>query len=88
MTRPSERTVELLYFAAVADLVGRAAESVVLPEPVTCVARLSEYLQDVRPNLRGRLEGVRFAVNEAFADAQTPIASGDVVALLPPSSGG
>jgi molybdopterin converting factor small subunit len=45
-------------------------------------------LQNVHPELRGRLVGVRVAVNEEFADPADAIGPNDVVALIPPVAGG
>ena len=36
----------------------------------------------------GRPEGVRVAINQQFADADTPLSDGDELAFLPPISGG
>ena len=55
--------VRMLYFAAVRDLVGIVEETLELPDGVTKVADLPEYLEHVRPALKGRLSGVRIAVN-------------------------
>jgi molybdopterin converting factor small subunit len=38
--------------------------------------------------LRGRLQAVRVAVNEEFVERSCELRSGDVVALIPPVSGG
>lgn len=80
--------VRVLYFAAVRDLVGRAEEDVTLPESVRQVADLAEHLQQLHPELRGRLAGVRIAVNEEFSRDSDPVRAGDVVALIPPVAGG
>jgi molybdopterin synthase sulfur carrier subunit len=82
------RTLRLLYFAAVREAAGAGEELLALPEEVRTVRDLAEWLDRERPNLTGRLGAVRFAVNETFADAETALSSGDVVALIPPVSGG
>jgi molybdopterin synthase sulfur carrier subunit len=82
------RTVEILYFAGVRDLVGLSSERLTLPAAVVTVGDLAAHLEQVRPELSGRLASVRFAVNETFAGAQDAVAEGDVVALIPPVSGG
>jgi molybdopterin synthase sulfur carrier subunit len=38
--------------------------------------------------LPGSLEGVRVAINQQFASADTPLQPGDELAFLPPISGG
>ena len=78
----------LLYFAAIRDAVGVAEESLDLPDAVRHVADLPGFLAQVRPALAGRLGSVRFAVNESFAAPDTPLGAGDVIALIPPVSGG
>ncbi|HEX7668221.1 MAG TPA: molybdopterin converting factor subunit 1 [Polyangiaceae bacterium] len=80
--------VTLLYFAAIRDVVGIAEESLDLPDNVQLVADLPAFLELVRPALAGRLGSVRFAVNETFATPDTGLAAGDVIALIPPVSGG
>jgi sulfur-carrier protein len=81
-------TITLLYFAAVRDAVGKSEEELTLPRAVTTVAEVSAMLEARYPALSGRLAAVRFAVNEEFADGATKLTSGDVVAVLPPVSGG
>ena len=80
--------VRVLYFAAVRDLVGTAEEQLELPEGVASVAAFATHLQTLHPELHGRLGGVRIAVNETFASEADPIATGDVIALIPPVAGG
>jgi molybdopterin converting factor subunit 1 len=82
------RAVTLLYFAALREAAGTAQEHLDLPGDVTTVAALAAFLERTRPALTGRLASVRFAVNESFAEANDAIEGGDVVALIPPVSGG
>ena len=83
-----KRVIKLLYFAAIRDALGRSEEEMTLPEAVTTVAELVSFLEDRHPALSGRLGTVRYAVNEVFADPATALTSGDVVAVIPPVSGG
>lgn len=81
-------SVTVLYFAALRDLAGRSEEQVNLarsPQPVTA---LLEALEGRHGGLRGRLQAVRVAVNEEFVEKSSELRSGDVVALIPPVSGG
>jgi molybdopterin converting factor subunit 1 len=82
------RTITLLYFAAVRDALGTAEEELTLPDTVGTVAELSLYLEGRHAALAGRLATVRYAVNEVFATPETALTSGDVVAVIPPVSGG
>lgn len=81
-------TLELLYFAAVRDLLGTSSEQVEVPDSVTTVAQLEAHLKERYPELRERMGSIRIAVNEAFAAPSEPVADGDTVALIPPVAGG
>jgi len=80
--------VSVLYFAALRDLAGRDSESLDLPQPQVSVSELLALLEHNHPALHSRLEGVRVAVNEEFVSAAHAVEEGDVVALIPPVSGG
>ena len=80
--------VQILYFAAVKERVGSAGEELELPLTIATVRALSTWLETERPALRGALASVRFAVNETFVPGDHPLSDGDVVAVLPPVSGG
>jgi sulfur-carrier protein len=82
------KSVRLLYFAAVRELLHLSEEELALPESVRRVSDLVEHLERVHPELRGLLGAVRVAVNEEFADAHDPVRAGDVIALIPPVAGG
>ncbi len=81
-------TLQLLYFAAVRELVGIDEECVRVPHDVTTVGALRAWIERERDPLRGRLGAVRLARNEAFAHDDEALAEGDVVALIPPVAGG
>jgi molybdopterin converting factor subunit 1 len=80
--------VRVLYFGAVRELLGQSEERLALPEDVVTVRHFADYLSLVHAPLVGRLEYVRFARNEAFASLEESIVDGDVLALVPPVSGG
>jgi sulfur-carrier protein len=82
------RRIKLLYFAALKERLGRESDDVELPPDVSRVADLARFLPTVRPLLAGALRGVRIAVGDEFAAPDREIQEGDVVALLPPVSGG
>jgi molybdopterin converting factor subunit 1 len=82
------RPIELLYFAALRERMGTGSERIELPDGVDDVGRLVAFLEASRPALRGVLGGVRFAVGDEFVGRERKLAAGDVVALIPPVSGG
>lgn len=81
-------SVSVLYFAALRDLSGVAEEQVPLDAPGGDVSTLLRALQTRHSALAGRLESVRVAVNEEFVETSTRLSGGEVVALIPPVSGG
>ena len=82
------KNVTVLYFAGVRELTGIADEQLRVTDGVGSVQGLLAYLVRQRPELRGRLAGVRVARNETFVDESEPVADGDVLALIPPVQGG
>jgi molybdopterin converting factor subunit 1 len=80
------KKVQVLYFAALRDLAGHAEEGLELGDEIQSVGELVLLLSARHPGLR--LDGVRLAKNEEFTDANAPLESGDVIALIPPVSGG
>jgi sulfur-carrier protein len=80
--------LQILYFAAVRDLLGMEEEFVMVPDSVTCIAEFSTWIEAARPALAGRMASVRIAKNHAFVRNDEALADGDVLAVLPPVSGG
>ena len=64
--------IEVLYFAAVRDLVGTDRERIALPPEAITVGHLAAHLASLHEPLRGRLGHVRLAVNEEFAARGDP----------------
>lgn len=77
-----------LYFAALRDKVGLDRETISLPEDVRTIADLAAWLETNRPSLCGHVAKARFAVGEEFVEGARALRRGDVVALIPPVSGG
>ena len=81
-------TVTVLYFASARDLAGTSEETLEPPEGVRTLRQLAAHLSTRHPALVGAIERMRVARNEAFAELEDPFAAGDVIALIPPVSGG
>ena len=79
--------VRVLFFGVLKDLVGRASESLNLPDNATLADVLRHYESRV-PRLKDMLDSLALAVNQEYAEPDVPLQSGDEVALLPPVSGG
>ncbi len=83
--------LKLLFFAALREQLGVAAESIDLPESVATVEALRSHLTQRGEAWRQALasgRALRVAVNQDMAHASTPVKSGDEVAFFPPVTGG
>jgi molybdopterin converting factor subunit 1 len=81
-------TVTVLYFAKARDLAGLGSEELELGSDVRTLRDLLKKLAERHPPLRGALERMRVARNEAFAELDEQPCHGDVIALIPPVAGG
>ena len=81
-------TVTVRLFAILRERAGRDSIEVELEEGATVAEAMDEL--SLRPELSELLDRlpVRMAVNRDYADADTPLSSGDELALVPPVSGG
>ena len=80
--------VEIRLFATLKDRAQSDRIRVELPSDPTTVARLLDAVGADYPALAPALRSALVAVNRAFAGPETPVGSGDEVALFPPVSGG
>jgi molybdopterin synthase sulfur carrier subunit len=83
--------VELIYLARLRDRFGLPGESVVLPGDVADVGALLAWLRSRGGAWSSELapgRAVRVAVNQDVAQDDTPVRTGDEVALFPPVTGG
>jgi len=82
--------VTILYFARLREAVGTPEEQLSLPDGIATVGALVAHLADTDEDKRFAFDGMdlKFAVNQAQADADTPIRPGDEIALFPPVTGG
>ena len=80
--------VVVLYFAALRELLALHEERLELPSSVRCVRDLATLLGQRHPALVPHFSSVRFALNESFVDTAALLSDGDVVALIPPVTGG
>jgi MoaE-MoaD fusion protein len=79
--------VRVRLFAIQRELAGAREVPLDLPESAT-VDDAWTALVAIYPALAPGRASVRFARNGAYADASTPLADGDEVAMIPPVSGG
>ena len=83
--------IDLLYFAWVREAIGTGAEAVEVPDDVTTVATLIDWLvtrSDGHASaLRDRAR-LRAAVDQVFVDHDASIVGAREVAIFPPVTGG
>ena len=81
----TEPSIKILYFMHLVDIAGQEAESVTLPGAVTTVAELLGWLRERGQQWTDSFADaqVQVTVNKQFAEATTPIAQGDEVAIVP-----
>lgn len=82
----SSAIINLLYFARVAELVGKRGEAWPLSEPTTG-AQLLDALQARYPDLAPAAR-LKLAINQTHAKATVAIEPGDEVAIFEPVTGG
>lgn len=80
----------LLYFAWVRERIGKAEETLSLPETVTTVAQLLDFLRGRDENYDHALKKspLHVSVNQRHAQLNDPIKNEDEIAVFPPVSGG
>jgi molybdopterin converting factor subunit 1 len=79
--------VQVLLFASAREAAGCASEVLDLPEGAT-VADARDALSRKHPSLVSGWRQARFAIGERFAAPSEPLETGDVLAIVPPVSGG
>jgi molybdopterin converting factor subunit 1 len=80
-------TIRTLFFARLAESVGAREGTLTLPAGAT-VADALNLLASRHPGLAQIRSGVAAAVNERYARPGDALSDGDVLALIPPVSGG
>ncbi|HKJ74573.1 MAG TPA: molybdopterin converting factor subunit 1 [Alphaproteobacteria bacterium] len=81
----------ILYFAWLRERTKTAEETIDLPDGVTDVAGLIDWLKSRGPNYEEafkEMKAVRVAVNQEHMPLTATIEDGDEVAFFPPVTGG
>jgi molybdopterin synthase catalytic subunit/molybdopterin converting factor small subunit len=79
--------IRVLFFGALKDVTGCAAQSVELAADAD-IGALYKQLEGQHPGLKRHRASLMFSRNREFADDSARLADGDEVGLLPPVSGG
>ncbi len=83
--------VKLIYFAWVRERIGLAEETVDLPDDVSSVRDLLQWLSargDNYANAFAQPSVIRAAINQEHVDADTSLDGAREIALFPPVTGG
>lgn len=80
-------TIEVRYFAAMREALGRSSERLAVPAGATASAVLDRLVQE-QPKLDRMRSVVMVMVNQAYAPPGTILSDGDELAFIPPVSGG
>ena len=85
------RTITLVYLARLREAFGTGGEKIELPPEVGTVNALTRWLAARGGPWAAELapgRALRIAVNHDLASGETPVATGDEIALFPPVTGG
>jgi molybdopterin synthase sulfur carrier subunit len=83
--------VKLIYFAWVRERIGVPDEAVELPEGVTTISALKDWLASRGENYAYAFENpgiIRAAIDQRHATADASIAGAREIAFFPPMTGG
>jgi molybdopterin converting factor small subunit len=78
--------IKTLFFGITTDLVNASQLEITVDEN-TSITDFKRFLKDKFPSLE-KIDSYAIAVNEAYADDSLILQLGDVVAIIPPVSGG
>jgi len=78
--------IQLLFFGMAKDLSGRSNMSIEL-EKDSNVTMFREFLIERFPSFSA-MDSFAIAVNESYAEEELLLSEGDIIAIIPPVSGG
>ena len=78
--------IQVLFFGITTDLIGDSMINLTVSENTT-VDNFKSHLKETYPQLQN-LDSYAIAVNENYADNNLILSENDVVAIIPPVSGG
>ncbi|SET98584.1 molybdopterin synthase sulfur carrier subunit [Salinibacillus kushneri] len=79
--------VKILFFAGLAEKIGER-EMVIEEAGNWQIDQLTEWLQAQYPSAKSELAQSMVAINEEYAERTETLADHDIVAFIPPVSGG
>ena len=79
------------YFSWIKEHIGKSEEQIILPNHITNVDQLINYLNDVNEKYNlifEKKEIIKIAVNKTYSSFETKVSDTDEVAFFPPVTGG
>ncbi len=83
--------MQLLYFAWVRERIGTGEETLPLPDAVTTVDGMLDWLAARDEHYAAALaerDHIRVAVNQTYVGGDHPVSDSDEIAIFPPVTGG
>ena len=83
--------MKLYYFAWIREQIGKSSEEIDLPETVTTIADLIDWLAKRGPEYKEALanrDTIKTAINQTHVSHETSLAGATEIALFPPVTGG
>ncbi|PQJ68973.1 MoaD/ThiS family protein [Polaribacter butkevichii] len=78
--------IQILFFGITTDLVGASNLDLEITDALTVVG-FKNFLKEEYPELKN-INSYAIAVNESYAADELALKEGDVIAVIPPVSGG
>jgi molybdopterin converting factor subunit 1 len=78
--------IKTLFFGITADLIGKTQQVIAFENSIT-VCAFKSVLKEKYPQLKN-IESYAIALNEVYTEDASILKEGDVVAIIPPVSGG
>ncbi len=79
--------VKVLYFSSIKDKIKKREEILEIPDNAA-VSNLKNILKQLYPQISEVIDKVMIAVNEEYVSDETRLKEGDIIAIIPPVSGG
>jgi molybdopterin synthase sulfur carrier subunit len=83
--------MKILYFARIRQIAGRGSEEIDVPQSVTTVGELIDFLMKRDQGLAAAFSDrrtLKAAVNQKHVDLDAPITGASEIAFFPPVTGG
>lgn len=81
-------SIKIIFFASAREITGTREISLDLTEQLTTSTDIIRHICELFPQLTPGINQISIAVNQVYIKSSTTLKDGDIVAFLPPISGG